>query len=201
MPGGVIEHEGPEAAAAVRVWAASLVGKRALGWQTEVEWDAGRRGCVVRFRSGSRLGPADPCFLPAEWLLDPDRRLLCERDLVRAGNRFTAELPKAMPSARQTPEAPGSKRPRTDGAMDVATDTETIRRGLLTFVRRKGGTIPMRELHTHSLVMFQVGHQAFSQVMEGLVADGYVGHDAAARTFHVTASGEQWLETSGDGER
>ena len=83
----------------------------------------------------------------------------------------------------------------------MPTDTETVRRGLLTFMGRKGGTIPMRELHTHSLVMFQVGHQAFSQTMEGLVADGYVGYDAAAGAFHLTETGEQWLETSAAGER
>ena len=79
----------------------------------------------------------------------------------------------------------------------MATDAETVRRGLLKFVTRKGGTIAMRELHTHSLVMFQVGHQGFSQVMEGLVADGYVGYDATAATFHLTDTGRRWLETPG----
>ncbi len=79
----------------------------------------------------------------------------------------------------------------------MATDTETVRRGLLTFMGRKGGTIPMRELHTHSLVMFQVGHQAFSQVMEGLVADGYVGHDAATAAFQLTDSGQVWHDKIG----
>ena len=81
----------------------------------------------------------------------------------------------------------------------MAADTETVRRGLLTFMGHKGGTIPMRELHTHSLVMFQVGHQAFSQVMEGLVADGYIGHDAATAVFHLTDTGRRWLETPADG--
>ena len=35
----------------------------------------------------------------------------------------------------------------------------------------------MRELHTHSLVFYQAGHQAFSQIMEGLVADELVVFD------------------------
>ena len=72
---------------------------------------------------------------------------------------------------------------------------------MLTFVGRKGGTLPMRELHTYSLVMYQVGHQAFSQAMEGLVDDGYVSYDAAAAAFHLTDTGRRWLETPGAGER
>ncbi len=77
----------------------------------------------------------------------------------------------------------------------METDTEKIRLGLLKFIVRKGGTIPMRELHTHSLLMFQVTHQAFSQVMEGLVADGYVSYDSTAAAFQISDSGRAWLET------
>jgi predicted transcriptional regulator len=76
----------------------------------------------------------------------------------------------------------------------MAADTTTVRRGLLAFTRKKGGTIPMRELHTHSLLMFQVTHQAFSQVMEGLVGDGYVAYDAAAAAFQLTDAGQRWLD-------
>ncbi len=78
----------------------------------------------------------------------------------------------------------------------MAADTETVRRGLLAFTKKKGGTIPMRELHTHSLLMFQVTHQAFSQVMEGLVADGYVTYDGGASTFQLTEAGERFLEST-----
>jgi len=76
----------------------------------------------------------------------------------------------------------------------MAADTATVRRGLLAFTRKKGGTIPMRELHTHSLLMFQVTHQAFSQVMEGLVADGYVTFDAAESAFQLTEAGQRFLD-------
>jgi predicted transcriptional regulator len=75
----------------------------------------------------------------------------------------------------------------------MAADTATVRRGLLAFTKKKGGKIPMRELHTHSLLMFQVSHQAFSQVMEGLVADGHVRYDAAEGAFELTPDGERWL--------
>ena len=71
----------------------------------------------------------------------------------------------------------------------MATDAETARQGLLKFISKKGGSIPIRELHTHSLVFYQAGHQAFSQLMEGLVADGLVTYDDATAVFALTDMG------------
>ncbi len=71
----------------------------------------------------------------------------------------------------------------------MATDAQTARQGLLKFIAKKGGTIPMRELHTHSLVFYQAGHQAFSQLMEGLVADGLVTYDESTAAFALTDKG------------
>lgn len=56
----------------------------------------------------------------------------------------------------------------------MTTDIQTKRQGLLRFIEKKGGSISMRDLHTHSLLFYQAGHQAFSELMEGLVADHYV---------------------------
>ena len=56
--------------------------------------------------------------------------------------------------------------------MDV--DVPAARKGLLQFIVKKGGSIPIRDLHTHSLVFHRAGHQAFSAIMEGLEADGLV---------------------------
>lgn len=71
----------------------------------------------------------------------------------------------------------------------MPTDTPTARQGLMKFLAKKGGSLPIRELHTHSLVFYQAGHQAFSQLMEGLVADGLVTHDAATQVFSLTDAG------------
>ena len=71
----------------------------------------------------------------------------------------------------------------------MATDTQAARQGLLQFILKKGGTIPMRELHTHSLVFYQAGHQAFSQLMEGLVGDGLVTYDTTTAVFALTDKG------------
>jgi predicted transcriptional regulator len=77
----------------------------------------------------------------------------------------------------------------------MATDVEAARQGLMMFIAKKGGTIPMRELHTHSLVFYQAGHQAFSQLMEGLVGDGLVEYDNAAATFALTDKGRSAIAT------
>lgn len=71
----------------------------------------------------------------------------------------------------------------------MATDTQAARQGLLKFISKKGGTIPIRELHTHSLVFYQAGHQAFSQLMEGLVGEGLVTYDEATGVFSLTDKG------------
>ena len=71
----------------------------------------------------------------------------------------------------------------------MATDPQAARQGLLKFIAKKGGAIPMRELHTHSLVFYQAGHQAFSPLMEGLVGDGLVTYDDASAVFSLTEKG------------
>jgi hypothetical protein len=76
----------------------------------------------------------------------------------------------------------------------MAADTPTARQGLMKFIAKKGGTIPMRELHTHSLVFYQAGHQAFSELMEGLVADGLVTYDKAASAFSLTERGQAAID-------
>ena len=78
----------------------------------------------------------------------------------------------------------------------MATDTPTAQ-GLMKFIAKKGGTIPIRELHTHSLVFYQAGHQAFSQLMEGLVADGLVTYDDAASVFSLTEKGRAAIAAEG----
>jgi hypothetical protein len=79
----------------------------------------------------------------------------------------------------------------------MATDTQAARQGLLKFIAKKGGAIAMRELHTHSLVFYQAGHQAFSQLMEGLVGDGLVTYDEVAAVFSLTEKGRAAVQSEG----
>lgn len=71
----------------------------------------------------------------------------------------------------------------------MAADPRVARLGLMRFIAKKGGSIPMRDLHTHSLVFYQAGHQAFSQLMEGLVGDGLVTYDGPTAVFALTEKG------------
>ena len=80
------------------------------------------------------------------------------------------------------------------GANTMGTDIQAARQGLLKFIAKQGDSIPMRDLHTHSLVFYQAGHQAFSQIMEGLVADELVTVDDDAGMFQLTDKGRVWLE-------
>ena len=61
----------------------------------------------------------------------------------------------------------------------------------MRFLAKQGGSLPMRELHTHSLVFYQAGPQAFSQIMEGLVADELVAFDDGV--FRLTDTGRRLL--------
>ena len=76
----------------------------------------------------------------------------------------------------------------------MGTDIQAARQGLLQFISKQGGSIPMRDLHTHSLVFYQAGHQAFSQLMESLVADEYVSDDKPG-VFQLTEKGRTFLES------
>ena len=76
-------------------------------------------------------------------------------------------------------------------------DIDAARQGLLKFLAKKGGSIPLRALHTHNLVFYQAGHQVFSQLMEGLVADAYVTFDDGDGAFQLTDKGRAFLETQG----
>ena len=77
----------------------------------------------------------------------------------------------------------------------MAADTATARQGLMKFLAKKGGSLPMRELHTHSLVFYQAGHQAFSELMEGLVGDELVTYDDATKVFSLSDKGRAAIET------
>jgi hypothetical protein len=55
--------------------------------------------------------------------------------------------------------------------------TETRREKVLAHLKASGGSLAMPELHEWSSLKLLCGHQAFSQLMEGLVDDGHVRWD------------------------
>jgi predicted transcriptional regulator len=70
-------------------------------------------------------------------------------------------------------------------------DQAAARRGLLKFIDKKGGSVPIALLHGHSKLMYRAAHQDFSHLMEGLVGDGLVTY--SDDTFHITEKGREQL--------
>lgn len=66
-------------------------------------------------------------------------------------------------------------------------DRDAARMGLLRFLDKKGGSVPIGLLHGHSKVVYQAAHQEFSQLMESLVDEGLVTF--SDDTFHLTEKG------------
>jgi hypothetical protein len=69
----------------------------------------------------------------------------------------------------------------------MTVDQDAARMGILRFLDKKGGSVPIGLLHGHSKVAYQKAHQEFSQLMEGLVADQLVSF--SDDTFHITDAG------------
>lgn len=63
------------------------------------------------------------------------------------------------------------------------------KKGILKQLAKNGGAVHIKELHEFSTLRFATGHQAFSQLMEGLVADDLVMYDGAI--FHLTEAGTE----------
>lgn len=72
-------------------------------------------------------------------------------------------------------------------------DPLAARKGLLKYLQKQGGSAHITDLHTYSTMRFAAGHQAFSQLMEGLVADELVSYDGTH--FHLTDKGRQLCGT------
>lgn len=72
-------------------------------------------------------------------------------------------------------------------------NADAARKGLIKHLARSGGTCPIGDLHTFSTQRYAAGHQAFSALMEWLVADEVVMYDGAA--FHLTEKGLELSRT------
>lgn len=71
----------------------------------------------------------------------------------------------------------------------MSQDLQAARKGLLKHLARQGGACHIRDLHEFSTMRYGAGHQAFSQLMEGLVGDELVTYDGT--TFHLTDKGRE----------
>lgn len=73
--------------------------------------------------------------------------------------------------------------------MAIDAQEQTARKGILKQLQRQGGSEHIAALHEFSTLRFGRGHQAFSLLMEGLVADGLVEFEA--ERFALTPEGRE----------
>jgi hypothetical protein len=98
--------------------------------------------------------------------------------------------PAAPPAA--SPPPPAAARPAEDPALaaeKAAKHLEKTRRAMLKLLIEKGGTAGLGELHDHSERRYFIGHKKFSDMMEGLVAEGLIHFDHGAGQAEITAAG------------
>ena len=72
-------------------------------------------------------------------------------------------------------------------------DDQAARIGILKFLRTKGDSLNITELHGFSKIMHQAAHQDFSRIMEGLVGDGLVTYEDPI--FQLTDQGRVVAES------
>ena len=71
---------------------------------------------------------------------------------------------------------------------------ERARKGVLTYVNEKGGTLPMAEMHDYSLNKYFIQHQRFSQMMETFVDEGLVIFDHETHKATITDLGKEFIK-------
>lgn len=70
---------------------------------------------------------------------------------------------------------------------------EKARKGVLKHLAEKGGTLPMSEMHEHSLNRYLIQHQSFSKMMEGFVDEGLVAFDWGTMQATITDAGKDFI--------
>lgn len=71
---------------------------------------------------------------------------------------------------------------------------ERARKGVLTFLDEQGGSLPMGELHDHSLSKYFIQHQGFSRMMETFVDEELVEYDHMTQVTGITAKGREFIQ-------
>jgi len=71
---------------------------------------------------------------------------------------------------------------------------ERARKGVLQFLKDKGGKLPMSDLHDYSLRKFLIQHQGFSRMMETFVDDGLVEFNQGTYETTLTETGRKFVE-------
>ena len=71
---------------------------------------------------------------------------------------------------------------------------ERARKGVLTLLNDKGGSLPMDEMHEYSLNTYFIQHQRFSQMMEAFVSEELIDYDATTQISIITDKGREFIK-------
>ncbi len=70
---------------------------------------------------------------------------------------------------------------------------ERAKKGVLSFLNEKGGTLQLSQLHEFSLNKYLIQHQRFSQLMESCVDGGLVIYDFATQDVTLSEAGKKFI--------
>ena len=73
---------------------------------------------------------------------------------------------------------------------------ERARKGLLKYLLDNNGKRNLGQLHEYSMNTYLIQHQAFSQMMEGLVNDGFLMYDFGSDEAAITDKGQELARQS-----
>ena len=103
------------------------------------------------------------------------------------------ERPAPRPVAKPAPPPAALSEEERIKQEKAAKHMERTRKGVLKFVVKQGGTASLADMHQHSEMRFFVGHQKFSQMMEGLIAEGLLDYNHADGTGTITPDGRDFI--------
>jgi len=73
---------------------------------------------------------------------------------------------------------------------------ERARRGVLRYLAREGGTLPLKDLHDHSERRWFIAHAGFSEMIEFYVEEGLVDLDPESWTVSLSDDGRRFMASS-----
>jgi len=120
----------------------------------------------------------------------------------KAGKRGKAAVEAAPPEpAKPAPAQPTPAQPAPAAAPPAADANaerqkkhwDRTRKGVLRFVREKGGSATLRDLHDHSEQTYFVAHVSFSRLMEELTGEALLSYDHNTATAALTDAGRALL--------
>jgi hypothetical protein len=118
----------------------------------------------------------------------------------KAGKRGKAAVDAAPPEPAKpaqpppAPPAPAAAPPAADAnAERQKKHWDRTRKGVLRFVREKGGSATLRDLHDHSEQTYFVAHVSFSRLMEELTGEALLSYDHNTATAALTDAGRALL--------